>query len=283
MYYRSSGKFGIGSIVMFLFFALLAVPVLALIYTYLSFYIPLVYFNVLATAAFGFALGYLLNFLVIKKGKVRNFGIGILFAVLTGLIAMYFNYSFWLQILFNESGGMAVGSVLSNGLKLAASPGTIFSLVSEVNTMGTWGLKSGDAISGIPLTIVWIIEALIVIVLPIMMSAGQTTYPFCETQNDWAEPVTIGPMNFIAKPDMLVQQLESGDTTLLASLDKNTSPEPAYSVLTFYHIDDGDCYLTATNVQMLVENGEEKEETLDVVEYIKVPETIVDSMVEKFS
>lgn len=91
-YYKPSGKFSPISFVYLLLLCAIAMPILATIYAYLIWYIPFVYINFLITAGLGFAIGIAVWQIVIKLGKVRNYGLAILLALIAALAAYYFQW-----------------------------------------------------------------------------------------------------------------------------------------------------------------------------------------------
>ena len=72
-YYKPSGKFSPISFVYFILVCTVALPILATIYAYLIWYIPIIYLNFLVTFGFGFAIAITVGYLVVRLGKVRSY------------------------------------------------------------------------------------------------------------------------------------------------------------------------------------------------------------------
>lgn len=273
-YYQPSGKFSPLSIILLLLMAITIFPLLALAYTYASWYIPFVYINFILTIAFGFAVGYMVNTFVIKQGKVRNVWLGALLAAIGGLIAMYFNYVIWLNLLFHleaDPMGPEPDSLITQILNFAVNPVAVFSLMKEINAIGTWGIKSSSAVSGTFLTIIWLIEAAVVIGLPAFMSISRTSLPFCESSNSWAEEIAIGGFNSIENKDEFIANLEIGDLSQLTGLGK-TEEEESSSLHFFKMEESATCYVSVNNHQIDYDEDGKPDLKLDnVIEYVKIP------------
>jgi len=185
-YYVPSGKFSSSSFFYFILTAIIALPILAVLYTYLVWYIPFIYINFFITAGFGFGVGIVIQYLVINIGKVRNPNLAVIFGVLGSLIAMYFSWAIWVDLVVNAGesyGNSRIGITTSNikivqVLELALNPNTLLELIVEINKVGTWGLRSAT-ISGMFLTIIWLIEFLIVMVISILVPYNSAKRPFC--------------------------------------------------------------------------------------------------------
>ena len=102
-YYKPSGKFSPISFVYFILVCTIALPILATIYAYLIWYIPIIYLNFLVTFGFGFAIAITVGYLVVRLGKVRNYGLAILFALIASLVAYYLQWVVWADLAINTS------------------------------------------------------------------------------------------------------------------------------------------------------------------------------------
>ena len=116
-YYKPSGKFSPISFVYFILVCTVALPILATIYAYLIWYIPIIYLNFLVTFGFGFAIAITVGYLVVRLGKVRNYGLAILFALIASLVAYYLQWVVWADLAINTSevyGNKQIGVAVSN-------------------------------------------------------------------------------------------------------------------------------------------------------------------------
>ena len=278
-YYKHSGKVGISSILFFSLCSLVILPILALIYTYLVWYIPFIYINFIITAGFGVAVGIAINYFVVNLGKVRNPFVSAVFGIVGGLIALYFSWSIWVDLVLNvgESyGNSRIGITTSNihlsqVLSLILSPELVASLAGEINQYGTWGIRSAP-VSGLFLSIIWLIEALIVVVIATFLTIFRAKKPFCEFDNKWFEETVLPAFNFIEKPQELVKNLENFNKESFANLYlmKNVE-ESHHSLFTLYSSKKGKNFLSIENNKSITTSKGEKEfENTDVVEYISI-------------
>ncbi|RNC87953.1 MAG: hypothetical protein ED556_01835 [Winogradskyella sp.] len=257
-FYEPSGNFSPVSFLYFLLTSIIVLPLLALIYTYLIWYIPFVYVNLFITIGFGFAVGFAINFMVIKLGKVRNKTLATIFGVLSGLIALYFSWAVWVDLVFNVGevyGTSRIGIATSNikffqVVQLALHPKELFLIIMEINESGTWGFGS-TTVSGIFLAIIWIIEALIVLVLSVLAPIGQSTIPFCEHDNKWFKENELPAFNLISNPNEFIGYIENHNSDAFKELTKvPNSGESDHSIFTLYSSKKGENYLSIENKKM---------------------------------
>ena len=151
-YYKPSGQFSPISFFYFLLTCLIVLPILGLIYSYAIWYIPIPYINFFITAGFGFAVGIIVTKLAVRLGKVRNTGLALAFGFIGSLVALYFSWAVWVDLVLNigdtlgsEDIGVAVSNVkFMQVVNLVLQPGTLFSLIGEIKEIGVWGDKRRD-------------------------------------------------------------------------------------------------------------------------------------------
>lgn len=289
-YYKSSGNFSPISFLYFIVVSLVILPILALIYTYLIWYIPFVYINLFITIGFGFAVGLVVNLLVIKLGKVRNTTLAVIFGLIAGSIALYFSWVIWVDLVFNagESYGTSRIGITTSNIKffqvveLALHPKELFSIITEINSVGTWGFRS-TAVSGLFLTVIWIIEALIILVLSFLLPLGQSSTPFCELNNTWFKEIELPAFNFINEPLEFIANLENSVSTSFDELEKVINPEEAdHSLFTLYSSKKGDAYLSIENCKLKKNSkGEIDFDKDELVTYIALNNEIKDTLLKK--
>ncbi len=280
-YYTPSGKMSPVAIGYFLLCVFIILPLLGLVYSYAIWYIPIIYVNVLLAVGFGFAIGFVISLLVVKMGKVRSVSKSVLFGVLGALVAYYFHWVVWSDLLYNASGGNDYFSFsnisISEVLSFAAQPGAIFELIGSVNEMGTWGF--GDSpVSGTLLTVVWVIEFLIIFVVATVVSTSFAGTPFCEVENEWFKERELAPFSAISDVSSLVASLEAGDETLLNTISKKTEDQLDHSVFTVYNSAHDESYLSIVNKVAKEEDGKISYSDAPVVTHIKVTDDLVAKM-----
>lgn len=288
-YYKPSGAFSPLSIIYFLGLGLIAFPILGLIYAYCIWYIPFIYINFLIAAAFGFTVGYSINWLVITKGKVRNTILAIVFGLLGGLIAMYFHWAVWVDLVINAGesyGNNRIGVTVSNikilqVFELALNPSALFELIGAINEYGTWGIK-GNAISGTFLTIIWVIEMLIVVGISVILPLPAASYPFCERSNQWFTEKILPPFNVIEDTDTMTNNLESSNPNSFNNLALKESDNVHYSEFTLFSSANDESYLSIKNMIGKINDKEELEYDDDeFIEYISISNQLKNELLEK--
>lgn len=291
-FYKPSGHFSPLSFLYLAITAIVVLPILALIYTYLIWYIPFVYINLFITLGFGFAVGFAVNFLVIKLGKVRNTKLAMIFGLIAGFIALYFSWVVWVDLVFNmgESYGTSRIGITTSNIKffqvvqLALHPKELFQIILEINQTGTWGFGS-TAVSGIFLAIIWIIEALIVLVLSVLLPLGQAKTPFCEYDNKWFKEDTLKPFNFIIARSELIKNIENSNSETFDELSIIVDPKlNSHSIFTLYSSKKGESYLSIENKKMRKNKKNEIEfDNDEFISYAFINRDLKDSLLKKLS
>ena len=274
-YYKPSGQFSPLAPIYLLIASVTVFPLLGLIYSYAIWYIPFIYINVLITGACGFAIGFIVDRSAIRLGKVRNNALAMLLALVGGFVACYFQWVVWVDLAINISdsvGGSRIGFSISNikldeVLTLAADPALVVSLISEINAVGTWGL-AGGAVSGIFLTIIWIIEAVILLGIPVLMASKASKKPFSESTNNWMKEKNAGAFAFITEPHQLVANLEGGNFNELKEIPRAETTSADHSSFTLYFSENSEYCLTITNKKAkLNDKGKLEFDEVTLVEY----------------
>ena len=205
-YYKPSGKFSPTSFLYFIPTALLIVPIISLIYAYLIWYIPFIYFNFFITIGFGFLVGFAISMLVVKKGKVRNKYLAGFLGLLAAIVATYFDFVVYVDLAINageligdEHLGISVSNIkILDIFALATQPEVLWTYIKEINAIGTWGIK-GAVASGSFLTFVWIVEFIMVAGVSVFVNYITAKDPFCELDNNWYKQEDLPIFNYIEK------------------------------------------------------------------------------------
>ncbi|AUC75801.1 hypothetical protein [Olleya sp. Bg11-27] len=285
-YYSPSGKFDSKAILYFILISVIALPLLGLAYSYAIWYIPIIYLNFLIAGAVGFAIAWLISKFVITMGKVRNKTLAIIFALLASVITLYSSWVVWADLVINigESyGNSRIGITASNVdvnqlYILATNPLTLFELIANINEYGTWGIKSAT-VSGTFLTIIWIIEAVLIIGVTLLLTNGSTV-PFCELSNQWFNSKNLPAFGAIDNRPALIKAIENGDPTVFNTLTLVTKADQDHSVFTLYSSSNNENYLTINNKKAKYnKDGElEFEDTL-LVENIYINNELKDKLI----
>lgn len=282
-YYKPSGKFSLTSLLLLASIGIIIFPLLGLLYAYAIWYIPFIYINFLIAAALGFAIGFVVDKTVIRFGKVRNSKLGSFLGILAGLITLYFHWSVWVDLVINagqQYGSSQIGVTVSNiqvlqVFTLASNPTLLFELIGQINQTGTWGFKS-IPVSGFFLSIIWVIEALIIIIIPTFMAWIASKKPFCETNNAWFKEEILSPFDFITDKQKVVTGIINDDRNVFDNLNKNTNSNNNHSIFTLYSSENTEYYLTINNkIAKINEKQEVSFDDDEFVEYISISSFLV--------
>lgn len=287
-YYTSSGKVGPMAFVYWILAALIALPILALIYAYAIWYIPIPYINFIITAGFGMLIGVAIAFLVISLGKVRNKMWATIFVLFGALTALYIHWAVWVDLVINISGtvgGDRIGIATSNikmgqVINLILQPGTLFELMKEINAVGVWGIKGGT-VSGGFLTFIWVVELLLATIVALAVGVGQASKPFCEHENKWFDETDLAPAGHIGDSMAFEKALASGDMDQLNEMIKPAGniKEEHHAKITIYDAASGENFVTVENeIAKKDSKGEISFNTESVTRYLKVNQEVMDRL-----
>jgi len=165
---------------------------------------------------------------------------------------------------------------------LASDPVGLFSLIGEIKEFGTWGLSS-TAVSGTPLLIIWIIEAIIIVGIAAFIPAGSAKVPYCEIGNTWFDELTLPAMSYVSNPGKMRTQLEADDSAAFSEwLKFDGLPDADYSVPSLYTSTFDEHYLTIDNKRATKnDKGEVEFGTDEFVEYISITSPMKELLIKK--
>ncbi|KIO75995.1 hypothetical protein TH53_17395 [Pedobacter lusitanus] len=278
LYYKPSGKIPVKGIVISLITTVILTVILSILYIALQWFIPFIYLNFFIAVGLGLGVGAVV-FIAIGLGKIRNTGYDRLLALVSGLLAWYSQWSLFASLMYEAEGSMAGGmwvrsSFNLNGFRnVFTHPDLLFQAMLNLNNAGTFTLKH-NVVSGALLWVIWGIEALIIIAIPIIFSiSGRTTSPFSEQNDMWMEERDLeGKLKTIENPEELTLELNSGDFRSLKNFLPADDPGDHYAVLRVYE-SPGDpvSYISVTNISHITnKKGELKKESKTVIEYFRV-------------
>jgi hypothetical protein len=213
MYYKHSGCFSLGGLVLGSIVG--GVSGLALAYAYARGIILITeaHFAAFATLAFGGLIGLAAGWGMIW-GKVRNTRATIAITAVTSALALYVSWAIWIAAVFERYAGKHI-----RWARLPQHPAAVWSMMTWINQYGTWGLSSGEATKGWELWLIWAAEAVVVIAAAIGAGFAVLQHrPFCETCSRWCHR---GARFLLAPPPDVRQlklQLESNDLRPLEAL-----------------------------------------------------------------
>ncbi|HEX4962679.1 MAG TPA: hypothetical protein VF173_17720 [Thermoanaerobaculia bacterium] len=257
LYYKHSGHFTIGSIILGLLSGVLAALLLAFPYAYGILYIPFVYINFFMTVFYGTIPGAV-SAMVLKLRKVRNAWVSTLVGLVVGLVALYVSWVVWIFGYFGR-GGMAWDFL--DLLSVAVIPKVLWSLIHRVNGLGYWNVF-GYKPTGIVLWINWSIEALIITGAAVGAALGNMMEaPYCEGCGTWCtEKPRVVELQTCESTE-LKQHMEKKDFTFLEALGPPTPGTNTWLQIDLYQCKK--CGLTNTlNIESVTVTFEGKKRKL---------------------
>lgn len=289
-YYKPSGKFSI--------LALLTVPVLgslaagigALIYSALIWYIPFIYINFFITLGFGFLL-LMAVMPALRMARVRNLGVGFLLGLLVGALGVYLEWSVYCALLISAGETTEVGSGLRAlsftdtsfdldlMLNVALHPSVIWEIIKALYAEGSWGIFR-ITVSGIPLVLVWLVEAGIIAFLPALGAIGVASEPFSEKEGKWMKETKF--KGRIAPDDAIlngISLLEQGRFDAIFDAARVSEDESGLGFVAYSDSRKEENYLT---IQMhrieTTSDGKSKTTSADVVTNLKIAKIHLDRL-----
>jgi hypothetical protein len=213
MFYKHSGRFTLGGLLIGTITAGAGSLILAYIYARGIIVIPDAKLAAIATLAFGALIGVAAGY-GLMFGKVRNEPVGLAVTGAVSALALYVSWAMWVSFVLKSQ---QVDEV--RWTKLVQHPGALWDLMCLINRYGTWGLSSGSATNGWALWVIWILEAVFVIGAALFCGIGVLNHRlFCEACGLWG---SRGAKLMLAPPSDVAQlklQLEANDLRPLENL-----------------------------------------------------------------
>lgn len=212
-YYKPSGKINSVFFAYYAIFSLITIPLLSLAYVYLVYYIPYIYVNLFTAIGCGAVMGLAVKFAV-QLGKITNRAIVFTTALVSSFILLYVQWCIHIPLVYSEVYGFYTNFAgrFEETMILLVRPGLVFEVINEINYYGVWGIgESGDAITGVLLTIIWILEFLIIAACSLIIPAIQLNRPFSDEANGWyTKEKKTTQMNIPTNFELMKKELEEG-------------------------------------------------------------------------
>ncbi|HMG35825.1 MAG TPA: hypothetical protein VKM94_17960 [Blastocatellia bacterium] len=215
-YYRHSGRFPTGGLVVAIAGGGAVGAFLALIYAYFDALDPFIYFNMMASVILGAASGWFTGLLLARQ-RVRNNLIAAFAGGLVGLIALYVAWAAWPDAVLGDRSGMNM-----KFLHLLTSPAALLQSVGWINKNGAW--RIGYSVqTGFVLWVAWVGEAVIVIGFSMYVARiFVRDRVFCEACQHWCEKEKNVLEAHGWGTEELSSRLEAKDFDYLATLGPRT-------------------------------------------------------------
>ena len=276
LYYQESGNVHIVRLTMAYAIFIALAMVLGYIYTLLSIFIPFVYLNFFITTGFGVVLGMLCRVLI-RVSHARNKQSRVMLAVIVGLLANYFQWTAYISYAYNGE-IPSVTEYLSN-LSWIVMPKNFLAAIGEIYQYGTWSMF-GATVKGLPLAIIWILEAVIIVGSPVLAILKTEVYPYSEVLLRWYPKYTLfNDFESIAAAGILTGQLREDPVKALEALGLGTGHRHA-KVHLYYLKEEANQYLTFENVY--IERGKDTKNREVVINNFAIDGATAERILETF-
>ena len=277
MYYIESGNINPIKLVFSYVLGLLTSFLFGYFYTFLTLIIPFVYFNIVITVVVAFNLGLICR-VINKFFHNINKKSRIIFAVIIGLFANFFQITTF--IVYVYYGQIPSVDLYLSYLHIFFNPMNIFYGLSEINQVGTWSFLS-IPFNGFILTIVWVIEFLIILVVPIVVVVTAKQYPYSEVLKKWYRKYTLfKDFESISSSSAVIDDLLVDPKKTIENLEKGMGYR--HSKVHVYFLEGEESqYLTIEKVNIENKGSGYKMSTV-VVPHFKISNSDAKYILEKF-
>ncbi len=180
--YRHSGRWGRLPL-MTVLVGLPLMVTLAAAYSYLVVYLPIGgWITLVLVGGYAWLVGLATSILG-KQSHCRSLAAMRLCGLVLGLTALVFAWLWFVQALVNRQAEPGEGVTV---IDLARHPAATWEIITAVNAEGWYSIKKLTP-SGIVLWVMWAIEALVVVGVPLLMAPSRIEHEaYCETCGRWS-------------------------------------------------------------------------------------------------
>lgn len=236
---------------------------------------PLLYINFLITTAFGLTIGYGVR-IISKLFKILDRKVIISLSIATALFGIYFS---WVAFALYFVADVSVIEAYFTEFLLVFQPLLLFDIMVEMNTQGLWQIF-GIPFFGAILTVVWVIEAGIIMYMPFQLAFKQKLAPFSKTQNRWYKKhVLEKDFASIFRKKSFLDAIHTDCVSAINALDTGKATRFA-RVSVFYLKDEKQQYISVENIYRS-RNGK-KEDPTDVIHLLQINSTEARTLIETY-
>lgn len=251
--------------------------ILGYVYTVITIAIPIPYINFFLTAGLGLILGFIARFLI-RFSHVRNKKQRIIFAIIIGILANYFQWTTY--ILYAYDGTIPDFTYYIHNLSWIVIPKNFIVALMEINRVGLWSIF-GIIFNGFALALIWIAEALIIIAGPVVGILTTKEYPYSEINGKWYPKFTFfTDFSYLSAVNKFTQELINDPITAFENLGKGTGLRHT-KIHLFYVEQENNQYLTFETIY-IEGHGRGKKNSTIVINNFKIEKGVADRLKEKY-
>jgi len=276
-YYQESLKVNSVGILFHLLSSLFFTMLLGYVYTLITVFVPIIYFNFLVTFGVGLVLG-VANRVLARLTNNRNKRSRIVLSLTSGLMVCYFQWTTYIVYLYQGQFPTPMEFFLGN--VWIFNPSDFVNAILEINRVGAWSIF-GIQFKGFVLTGIWIIEASILIILPITAIRKTEIYPYSEFLEKWYPKYTLSnDLESISTINKFTNDLSMDAVTAINSLKLGDAFRHT-KIHLFYLKDEEHQYLTVEQIFIDGRGSGKKNRTI-IINNLEVPNKIGEKILQTF-
>jgi hypothetical protein len=259
-FYKHSGQAPVLGLINAFICGSVVAAVAAVIYSYAIVYIPFIYVNFIVTACFGGIVGWVVYWIA-RKGHIRNNMLPVIIAFVCGLVGLYVAWGVDLLA--------RVGLPQDANPLVCLDPRVVLKYMQFGYENGFWAIGSRHAkgaagnVSGIFVAIVWLIEAGMIVGIPMLMCLGSmSALAYCEPCGRWTSDAAAVRKVEPTQALSIVEALQQGNVGPLveAPLAGPTSNDFLRVQIQCCDQCPGSNYLTLERVRITIDEKKNKSE-----------------------
>lgn len=244
LFYQESGKINPLRFVMAFISCIIITFILGYVYSIITVIMPIIYFNILFTLGFSFLLIWLAK-LFIRIAHIRNKKVRIIFTFAIGFLACYFQWTTY--ITFAIIGEVPNAGIYLSHFYLFLNPVTFFTLIAEMIRVGMWSIF-GEVFNGAGLAVVWIIEAVLIMGIPVFAITNSMPVPYSELLGKWYKKFILKyDFEYFFSTKDIISDLKNNPLQTLQNLGKGSGNQHV-KIYLFYLKDEERDYLSFESV-----------------------------------
>jgi len=249
---------------------------LGFIYNFLIVTIPLVYVNLFLCAGYGAVLGYGIKYFS-RFGKIRNTRQNLFLAGVVGFVGFYFQ---WIAYFVFLNSGEHSFQAYQENFNLIYNPALFLELLFELNKVGSWEMF-GVIFTDFALWVIWGLEALLIIGIPLLIAYKHPIIPFSENFNQWyTKYVFNNQFESIVTQNQFKENLLKNTEETINALSYG-DPFRFSEISMFYIKGEQNQYLSIDNV-FIEDRGKGKSVRTSIIHSFKIDNDTAQNLMEKF-
>ena len=281
--YISSKTFNLPRVILLSIMFLPLGIIFSFIYSYIMWFNPFPYINVIVAAVLGVLIGFVFP---IKLSKCTNSKVAIFSILLFALVCHYFGWITWMDLYINQSDVIEINhprspissivpssSNLDQILYLITNPSVFLGNISMIAQTGYFSIFSYTP-QGFMLYVIWILELVIILYFSTFTSYERSNEPFNLAKNKWLESFKI-QLSYISILESLKNAIINADEKFFENMTE-AEKEESFTEFEVWHLGEEQAYLTVKNHKKRIdEKGKIKYDEQELIKYAKIDSKIL--------